>query len=117
PIFTFVNKCDRPGEDPLKLLDDVEAELGIRCYAVTWPIVRDGQFAGVYDRVRGEIHLFGRSGDHGQTRAAERVASLDDPQVRDLLGGEAHDRLLEEIELLSLAGAEYDAASFEAGDV
>src|SRR5688572_15383491 len=57
PIFTFVNKCDRPGEDPLRLRDDVEAELGIRCYAVTWPIVRDGQFAGVCDRVRGEIPL------------------------------------------------------------
>jgi peptide chain release factor 3 len=29
PIFTFVNKCDRAGEDPLKLLDDVERDLGI----------------------------------------------------------------------------------------
>jgi peptide chain release factor 3 len=29
PIFTFVNKCDRAGEDPLKLLSDVEADLGI----------------------------------------------------------------------------------------
>ena len=29
PIFTFVNKCDRAGEDPLKLISDVEADLGI----------------------------------------------------------------------------------------
>lgn len=117
PIFTFVNKCDRPGEHPLKLLDDVEAELGIRCCAVTWPILRDGHFVGVYDRVRREIHLFDRTGDHGQTRPPERIASLDDGHVRDLLGAEAHDRLLEEIELLSLAGAEYDPAEVEAGTV
>ena len=38
PIFTFVNKCDRAGEDPLKLISDVEADLGIDCHPVTWPI-------------------------------------------------------------------------------
>jgi peptide chain release factor 3 len=32
PIFVFVNKCDRAGEPPLKLLDDVEAELGLHCF-------------------------------------------------------------------------------------
>ena len=35
PIFTFVNKCDRVGEDPLKLISDVEADLGIACHPVT----------------------------------------------------------------------------------
>src|SRR6186997_795547 len=38
PIFTFVNKCDRAGEDPLKLISDVEADLDIKCHPVTWPI-------------------------------------------------------------------------------
>src|ERR671910_3415596 len=38
PIFTLVNKCDRVGEDPLKLLGDVEADLGIQCHPITWPI-------------------------------------------------------------------------------
>ena len=38
PIFTVVNKCDRVGEDPLKLVSDVEADLGIKCHPVTWPI-------------------------------------------------------------------------------
>ena len=27
PIFTFVNKCDRVGTDPFRLLDDVQADL------------------------------------------------------------------------------------------
>ena len=73
PIFTFVNKCDRAGEDPLKLLSDVEADLGIACHAMTWPIQRNGAFAGVYDRRRKLNHLFDRGEDHGASRAAVRV--------------------------------------------
>src|SRR6187402_3801035 len=61
PIFTFVNKCDRVGEDPLKLVSDVEAELGIACYAANWPIHVDGAFVGVYDRRRARVHVFARS--------------------------------------------------------
>ena len=29
PIFTFINKLDRPGRDPLELLDEIESVLGI----------------------------------------------------------------------------------------
>src|SRR4026209_616962 len=73
PIFTFVNKCDRAGEDPLKLISDVEADLGIKCHAVTWPIFRDGVFVGVYDRRRQLINLFNRDEEHGAREAAVRV--------------------------------------------
>ncbi|CAN5136385.1 peptide chain release factor 3 [soil metagenome] len=117
PIFTFVNKCDRPGEDPFQLLDDVERDLGLRCYPVTWPISAGGRFIGVYDREHRRIHLFERGVDHGSTRAAERLASLDDADVAELLGGEAHEQLLEDIELLDAAGTEFSRAEFLAGEV
>ncbi len=77
PIFTFVNKCDRPGEDPLKLIGDVEDELGIACHPVTWPIHRCDTFVGVYDRRQREIHLFDRGEDHGSRRASAQVVPLD----------------------------------------
>ena len=38
PIFTFVNKLDRHGRDPIELLDEVEDILKIRYAPVTWPI-------------------------------------------------------------------------------
>jgi peptide chain release factor 3 len=117
PIFTFVNKCDRAGESPLKLLDDVEAELGIRCWPVTWPIFRGAQFLGVYDRLRRRIHLFERGEHHGQRRVAAHEGALEDPAVRELLGADVHDAFLEEIELLDLAGAEFEADAFAAGAV
>jgi peptide chain release factor 3 len=117
PIFTFVNKCDRPGADPLQLLDDVEKDLGIRCYPITWPITRGNTFVGVYDRLKREIHLFEKDEHHGADRVAEQVASLDDPGVVALLGEEAHAQLTEQIELLDMAGEEFSREAFLAGEL
>src|SRR5205814_6550790 len=38
PMFTFVNKLDRPGRTPLELLDETERELGLKVIAVHWSI-------------------------------------------------------------------------------
>jgi peptide chain release factor 3 len=117
PIFTFVNKCDRVGEDPLKLVSDVEADLEIACHPITWPIHRDGVFVGVYDRRRRLVHLFERSEDHGARRADVHVGALDDPALRDLLGAETHARLVQDIGLLDEAGHPFDEAAVLAGDL
>src|SRR5260221_3711168 len=69
PIFTVVNKCDRVVEDPLKLLSDVEADLGIDCHTVTWPIHADGNFIGVYHPRRKIIYRFYSSEDNPATPA------------------------------------------------
>ncbi len=117
PIFTFVNKCDRPGVEPLELLDDVESELDIEIYPVTWPIIRGAEFMGVYDRFEKKIHLFERGGDHGQKRAPVKVGDLDDPAIREVLGEQAHARLVEEVGLLDVAGADFDVERFLAGEL
>jgi peptide chain release factor 3 len=117
PIFTFVNKCDRPGEDPLKLLSDVEADLGIACHAMTWPIHRDGAFVGVYDRRRSLIHLFDRSEDHGASRAEVRVGSIESREILDLIGEAAHQQLLHDVHLLDEAGHPLDVAALLGGEL
>ncbi|MFP5256266.1 MAG: GTP-binding protein, partial [Acidimicrobiia bacterium] len=38
PLLTFINKWDRPGRDPLELLDQVESQLAIVPTPVTWPV-------------------------------------------------------------------------------
>lgn len=117
PIFTFVNKCDRVGEDPLKLVSDVEADLEIACHPITWPIHRDGVFVGVYDRRRKQVHLFERSEDHGARRAEVQVGSLDDPSLADLLGVESHARLVQDVHLLDEAGHPFDEEAVLAGEL
>ena len=117
PIFTFVNKCDRAGMEALQLLDDVERDLGLRCYPITWPILHGDRLLGVYDRLSRRIHLFEKGADHGSTRATTKVADLDDPGVAELIGAVAHEKLKEEIELLDMAGEEFSREAFEAGEV
>jgi peptide chain release factor 3 len=117
PIFTFVNKCDRPGEDPLRLLSDVEADLGIACHPVTWPIHRDGTFVGVYDRRARRVHLFDRGDDHGANRASTHDGALDDPATAALLGEACHAQLLHDIQLLDAAGQPFDRDAMLAGEL
>jgi peptide chain release factor 3 len=115
PIFVFVNKCDRAGEPPLKLLDDVESELGLHCYPVTWPIAEGGRLIGVYDRLTRQIHLFDRDEHHGSRQARTRNAELGTEAAQELLGGEAHAALLDDIALLDAAGADFDRDAVLAG--
>ena len=108
PIFALVNKCDRVGEDPLKLISDVETDLGINCHPITWPIHRDGAFVGVFDRRKEQIYLFDRSEDHGAKRATGHEGRLDSPEMIALLGPEAHQQLRHDLELLDAAGHPFD---------
>src|SRR5690606_18982723 len=116
PIFTFVNKCDRVGEDPLGLLDDVETELGIKCFVATWPVRKDGRLIGVYDRSAGHVLLYEKTDDHGQSRPAARVVALDDPEMAEALDTEGVERLRDELELLEVAGAPMDFDAVARGE-
>ncbi len=115
PIFTFVNKCDRVGAPPLQLISDVEADLGIRCYPVTWPIFDGHTFLGVYERASGQVRLFEKGEDHGSGRAAEAAGTLDDRAVVARLGEGVARALREELDLLDAAGEEFDADAVAEG--
>jgi peptide chain release factor 3 len=120
PIFTFVNKMDRPGRDAFELVGEVESVLGIGVFPVTWPIFRGGVFRGVYHRLARRVYLFGE--DHAGSSAgvgAERppveVSGIDDPAVREALDGRGYDRLRHDAELLDAAGDGFDRERFLAG--
>lgn len=116
PIFTFVNKCDRVGEDPFGLMDDVRRDLGIQCFAASWPIRRGGKLIGVCDRADGTVHLYEPSDDHGATRPQSTVYALDDPALAEVLEPAVYDEFREEIELLEGAGDELDFDAVERGE-
>ena len=46
PIFTFINKMDRPGRDPFDLMDELEKVLKIRSCPMSWPIGSGDQRCG-----------------------------------------------------------------------
>jgi len=114
PIFTFINKLDRPGREPLELLDEIEQELGLQTYAVNWPIGMGDRFKGVVDRHKQQIHLFERSA-HGSRAAINTVVDLGDPQIEQLLEQDLYYQLKDELELLEGVGPELDSTLVHQG--
>jgi len=117
PVITFINKMDRPGLEPLDLLDEVARTLNIRTTALNWPIGQDSDFRGVLDRVTRKVHLFERDEAHGADVVPELILDLDDPQVRARVGDKLYQRLLDEDELLAAAGDDWSVEDFLAGKV
>ncbi len=116
PIFTFMNKLDRPARDPLSLLDELERVLGIAAYPINWPL-GDGQaFRGVFDRQSRLVHFFERVPGGGY-RAPVSVHGLADPTVRDALSPEVYARTVEELSMLDGAGAPFDHSAVLAGQL
>lgn len=107
PIFTFMNKMDRPARDPIGLMDELEAVLGIRSVAMNWPLGSGVEFRGVYDRAAREVHLFERSVG-GKYRAAVNVTGLEDPLVRGSLDEAVYRQVCEQIEMIEMAGSAFD---------
>src|SRR3954470_2504855 len=84
PIFTFMNKLDRPTLDPLALLDQLESVLGIGAFAMNWPLGTGPDFAGVFDRLGKQVHFFKRTAG-GAYRAPVAIHDLSHPAVRETL--------------------------------
>ncbi len=116
PIFTFINKMDRESQDPFKLLDDVESELGIKTYPMNWPIGSGKDFKGVYERDNKRIIAFD-GGDHGQREATTIEGNVEDEKFKEILGEALHSKLMEDIELLDIAGDDFDLEKVRRGEL
>ncbi|MBV8074007.1 MAG: peptide chain release factor 3 [Candidatus Eremiobacteraeota bacterium] len=115
PLFTFMNKMDRPSREPLELIDELESVLGIGAYAINWPIGNGPSFCGVYDRPTRRVHLFERT-EHGAKRAPVEVADAADARLRALVDERTHRQFLDEIELLEGAGEAFDSQAMLRGE-
>ena len=114
PIFTFMNKCDRPTLEPLALLDELERVLGIGAFPVNWPIGNGPEFRGVFDRRQHQVHLFERTVG-GAYRAPVSIGNLADPVIRERLDEATYLKVTEELGMLEMAGEMFDLESVLAG--
>ncbi|WP_028081663.1 peptide chain release factor 3 [Solimonas soli] len=111
PIVTFINKLDREGRPPLELLDEVEKVLGLSCTPITWPLGMGREFKGVYHLLEDRFYLY--SGDKHRISEIETVDGLDAPGLDERFGA-VYRQLKDEIELLQMAGAEFDLEQYRA---
>ncbi|MCC8029607.1 MAG: peptide chain release factor 3 [Lachnospiraceae bacterium] len=116
PIFTFINKMDRDANDPFDLADEIEKELGIAVCPVNWPIGSGRNFKGVYDRDTHRVMTFSDT-LKGTKEGREREFDLDAEELSVEIGEENKEQLLNDIELLDGAGAEFDRELVSIGEL
>ncbi len=116
PIFTFMNKLDRPSREPLDLIDELEKVLEIRSTPVSWPIGMGDRFKGVYDRKTSEVLLFQTEGEANVKGrlAARKVSGINDPEFAKIMGDES-EHVKSELELVEVAGDEFDLKQVSSG--
>jgi peptide chain release factor 3 len=116
PVFTFVNKMDRESRDPFELMEDIENVLGIKSYPMNWPIGSGADFRGVFERDKNQIQVFS-GGNHGQTEVGSVEGDVNDDNFKELLGEPLHNKLMEDIELLDIAGDDFDIEKVRTGEL
>lgn len=117
PVLTFINKMDMPGRDPLELMNEVENVLQIHSYAMNWPIGCGKQFQGVVDRSTQECVFFTKISAGGSQKAEIKRVPLHSEAAKEKIGAEEYEKLLEELDLLELAGNPFSHDDFLAGKV
>lgn len=115
PIFTFINKLDRDGREPLDLIAELEDVLGIEAYPMNWPIGMGKGLKGLYDIYHHRVE-FHRPEEFGSD---ERFIPLNDegdiPTDHPLHQDSVYTQALEDIELLQEAGNEFSREKIAAG--
>jgi peptide chain release factor 3 len=114
PIFTFMNKLDRPTKDPLALLDELEAVLKIGAVPMNWPLGTGFEFRGIFDRQEKQVHLYELNAS-GSYRAPVEISDLTDPIVRERLPDATYHTMMEELQMLDHAGESFDADAVMSG--
>jgi peptide chain release factor 3 len=107
PIFTFINKMDRPARDPLELLDEIKKVLGMEPIPMNWPLGDGLDFKGVYDRASKGVYVFERT-ERNERMAPEVIMPLDDLVKNGILTQMRFENLKETVHLLDEAGVVFD---------
>jgi peptide chain release factor 3 len=107
PIFTFINKMDRPARDPLELLDEIQAILGMEAVPMNWPIGDGPEFRGVYDRSAGGVYLFERT-ERNERISPEIFVPFDQLLEKGDISPAHFEKLSESVQLLDEVGIVFD---------
>ena len=117
PIFTFINKMDRYGKEPLELLEELENVLGIRSCPMNWPIGMGDEFSGIYDRQHNRIERYG-GGDKPEREFIELGEDgVEDESLQEQLAPGQWEKLYEDVMLLDIAGDPFDREKILRGEL
>ncbi|MGO2781712.1 MAG: peptide chain release factor 3 [Corynebacterium variabile] len=112
PIITVINKWDRPGKEPLELVDEIVTEIGLQPTPLYWPVGEAGDFRGLAkltaDGEPEEYIRFLRTAGGSSIAPEEHYSPAEASEKEE----EAWDTAAEEAELLAADGAVHDQELF-----
>ncbi len=114
PIFTFINKLDRQGKEPLELIEELEEVLGINAYPMNWPIGMGKEFLGIYDRYNNRIEQF-RSEEEERFLPIDKNGELAVEHPMKVTS--YYSQAMDDIMLLNEAGNEYSEEKIRRGEL
>jgi peptide chain release factor 3 len=114
PVIVFVNKMDRPAQDPFTLMDEIEEQLKISVRPLSWPINNGPEFKGVYNIFNKSLKLF--TPDIQGIEERIKFEDISNPELEDYIGDDAK-VLREELELVEGVYPEFDNSEYLAGDL
>lgn len=117
PIFTFVNKLDREGKDPLTLIDEIEKTLNMQCYPVTWPLGIGQRFKGIYNRLTKKVTFYKQGREDADEVEEFDFSGPQDPILEKYLDAETLVQVREELELIESALPPFDEQEFLSGKI
>jgi len=117
PLFTFVNKLDRPALTPYEIMDQIEAEFGLETHPMLWPVGDGERFKGVLDRATRTVHLYRKAEKRGGKAEVQQVSMDDLDTLEELIDDkELFDKLVEDEEILEELIQPLDMERVLAGD-
>lgn len=114
PVIVFVNKMDRPAQDPFTLMDDIEEQLKIKVRPLSWPINNGPDFKGVYNIFNRSLKLFNPNIQEIEERI--RFENINDPDLEKYIGNDAA-VLREELELIEGVYPDFETGPYLAGEM
>lgn len=113
PIFTFMNKLDRDGREPMDLIDELEEVLDIEAYPMNWPIGMGKTLTGIFDRYNHRVELY----KHDDPSEMVELDGDNNPiNNTELSEDQQFEEAKDNIDLLDTAGNQFDAEKIKTGD-
>ncbi|MBL7685009.1 MAG: elongation factor G [Deltaproteobacteria bacterium] len=81
PRIAFVNKMDRAGADPIRVMEQLRDKLGHNAHMITLPIGAEDRFTGIIDLVEMKANYY--DGDNGENIRIEDVPADLMPQAKE----------------------------------
>ena len=114
PVIIFINKMDREGRDPFKVLDELEEELQISVRPLSWPIGQGQRFKGVYNIYEQQLNLF----TPNKQRVTEKVeVDINSNELDEQVGAEFAEQLRNDLELVNGVYSDFDVEAYRRAEV